>query len=485
MKRRRIYGLGGIAPQAHWGVHNADVDTLARGILERVLLCKNKSGVWASPPQPPQVGFNLMLYGFYKAMLKLSYEVDPMTRHEFVASYVGGRRKIYQKALDRLEMSGLCYKDSNIKIFVKAEKIPFHMKKDPAPRVIQPRDPKFHVEFGRYVKPMERVIYKAIDKLFGAPTVMKGYNSEQVGRIISDKWHSFHHPVAIGMDASRFDQHVSRSALQWVMRVTTNFVRRSHRKQYRALYRRKFKTYGAGYCLNGKVKYNVDYGLTSGDMDTALVGCLLMCSMLWTYLKQKGLRADVIDMGDDSVVILERDDLDWFLNGLDDWFSLMGFDIVAEEPVYVLEKLVFCQCQPINTGTRWIMVRQYPSAWSKDCVSLIPLTNKTIFERWCTSIGLCGLSWLGGVPIYGAFYRSLVFSGRKGFDHPAMDLGNKTWSKGMHCHNDSVTPEARCSFYYAFGIMPDEQIALERGMRAPSFSLPTPRWETIGFSYYF
>jgi len=34
----------------------------------------------------------------------------------------------------------------------------------------------------------------------------------------------------------------------------------------------------------------------------------------------------------------------------------MGFNMVVEEPVYELEKVVFCQSQPVFDGVSWTMV---------------------------------------------------------------------------------------------------------------------------------
>jgi hypothetical protein len=98
--------------------------------------------------------------------------------------------------------------------FVKAEKLNVSAKSDPDPRVIQPRSSRYCYAVGLYIKAVEHMLYKAIDSLFGARTVMKGLNADQRGAAFHEAWNRFKDPVAVGLDASRFDQHVSTALLQ-------------------------------------------------------------------------------------------------------------------------------------------------------------------------------------------------------------------------------------------------------------------------------
>jgi hypothetical protein len=103
--------------------------------------------------------------------------------------------------------------DSFLQAFVKAEAVNFTAKPDPAPRIIQPRNPRYNALVGRFIRPLEHRVYIAIGKLFGGPTVMKGYNAVGTASCLRDMWLEFTNPVALSLDASRFDQHVSREAL--------------------------------------------------------------------------------------------------------------------------------------------------------------------------------------------------------------------------------------------------------------------------------
>jgi hypothetical protein len=85
------------------------------------------------------------------------------------------------------------------KAFVKAEKINFTAKPDPAPRVIQPRDPRYNVEVGVYLRPLEHSIYRAIAEVYGGPTVMKGYSAEGVAQQMRGMWKSSAVPSRLGL----------------------------------------------------------------------------------------------------------------------------------------------------------------------------------------------------------------------------------------------------------------------------------------------
>lgn len=90
------------------------------------------------------------------------------------------------------------------------------------PRLIQPRRPEYNVAVGRYIRQLETYIFKIISKIFYAnepvklPVVMKGFDCFQQARYIVEivnrvggDW------CAIGIDASRFDQHVGTALLRY------------------------------------------------------------------------------------------------------------------------------------------------------------------------------------------------------------------------------------------------------------------------------
>lgn len=51
--------------------------------------------------------------------------------------------------------------------------------------------------------------------MHGSTVVAKGLTIDETGKLMAEKWHKFSRPVGVGIDASRFDQHVSKQALEW------------------------------------------------------------------------------------------------------------------------------------------------------------------------------------------------------------------------------------------------------------------------------
>jgi hypothetical protein len=66
-----------------------------------------------------------------------------------------------------------------MKSFTKAEKINFTSKPDPAPRIIQPRDPRYNVEVGRRIAHIEKPLFKALAKMCGHEVVFKGMTADK------------------------------------------------------------------------------------------------------------------------------------------------------------------------------------------------------------------------------------------------------------------------------------------------------------------
>jgi hypothetical protein len=472
---RRFFQVVGFSLPNNYLVHNSSLSNLARGVLTRVLLVKGKPS-----PKPALGVYSERLRNFRRSLLSGFSTTTPVERHEFVDYYKGRRRTIYQRAADSLLSSSVKPKDAIIKAFVKAEFINSDDKPDPDPRVISPRDPRYNVEVGRYLRPIEHRIYAAIERIFGEPTVLKGYNAQQIGRIFQTKWDQYRDPVAIGLDASRFDQHVSVEALKWEHSVYNGIYRSS---ELRRLLKWQLSNVVVGHCRDGKLKYRTEGCRMSGDMNTALGNCLIMCALVHCYLQTRGIQGSLCNNGDDCTVIIERRNLAKFQEGLTDWFLEMGFSMKVEEPVYDIEGIEFCQTHPIFTPDGYVMVRNFPKAVSKDCLSLKELSAPRVCKAWIDAVGQGGLSLTGGIPVYQDFYSSYIRIA-SGIKLPRQRLsrnrhhvpdagigGGMAWlSRGMSRHYQPIDPRTRHSFYIAFGTTPDEQMLLEQVYRSADFS---------------
>lgn len=453
-KQRRVFQICGMGNGLHFGVHNNSYVNLRRGLVERVFYVEDSGNLKPAPRPKP---------GIFKAMAYLARRLGKMVgshssigRAEYPLLYTGRRRTIYQDAYESLCVRPINQQDARVKTFVKAEKINFTKKPDPAPRVIQPRDPRYNLEVGRYLKKYEHHLYHGIDKLWGGPTIIKGYTVEEIGGIVERTWGEFQKPCAIGFDMSRFDQHVSVDALRFEHSVYDKAFRCP---ELRRLLRWQLRNKGCGYASNGKIKYSKDGCRMSGDINTAMGNCLLACCI--TYHLMRGIKGRLLNNGDDCVFICEAKDEARAVVQLRGW-SDFGFKCIAEETVYHLEGIEFCQMRPVFDGNCYVMVRNPHVSLSKDTYSICPWYNPKAAKKWANAVSLCGEKLTGGIPVLQSYYRALRTGvSSKVSEHIAFDSGFYRLSQRCNRVESEISEAARHSFYLAFNITPDCQVAME------------------------
>jgi hypothetical protein len=452
-------------------VHNNTVQNLRRGLAERVFNVETPAGL-APPPKPNRGVFWSRLAVFKDRLLTHMPYAAPLSSDEFVNSYKGDRRMaVYAEAAESLRTRPIDRRDAYLTTFVKAEKINFTSKADPAPRVIQPRSPRYNLMVGRYLKRMEKSVYRAIAEVYGGkPVVMKGYNVHGIAEQLRDGWESFDDPIAIGLDASRFDQHISSEALRWEHSVYLSRYSGRHRSELAQLLSWQIRNKGVGRATDGIVKYAVEGCRMSGDMNTSLGNCLIMCALVWSYCSGKGIKHRLFNNGDDCVVIMSRRNLQRFVEGLEEWFTEMGFTMKVEKPVTVFEQIEFCQTRPVFDGDTYVMCRDPRVCMAKDSVALLPLEQGNMGRGWCTAIGECGLSLAGGLPILQDFYCAVLRAGDgvRIKSHPALESGFARMAVGMARRCKAITDATRISFWEAFGVLPSEQETYEDALRSSS-----------------
>jgi len=427
-KVRKVWSVLGFGPQRTITAHNNDEPNLLRGLVERLYLVQGAQGLEPTPRPQPAV-FAARLREFRLRLRRTLPLCAPVSTDTFVGFYAGKQRAVYQKAATSLEAVPVRRDDAQVQTFVKAEKIDLRSKPDPVPRLIQPRSPRYNVAVGRYLRPIEKLVYRGIAKVWGGPTVLK-LNALEQGRELRAMWDSFNNPVAVGLDASRFDQHVSVDALRNV---------------------------GRAYVPTAVVKYVVEGARMSGDINTSMGNCLLMCAMMWAYVQSRGVRARLANNGDDCVLICDRADLPRLQEGLTQWFAEMGFTMTVEEPVYVFEHIEFCQTRPVWTPDGYLMVRTFDRAVSRDMSSLLDLASG--LGAYFHAVGAGGLAAYGGIPVYQDLYRSMLRVGKPS----RLELvgGMRYLARGLKRDYRVPHPKTRASFELAFGLLPDEQVCLE------------------------
>lgn len=256
--------LAGFGAGASYGVHSNTVVNLARGIAERVLYVV-RGGALVRAPQPIDGCFESRLSKIRKRLLGVLRPTPIVPIGDYHQLYSGRKQAIYKRAADSLLLRGVEIRDSVVKTFVKAEKVNFSAKGDPAPRVIQPRDPRYTLSVGRYLKLFESQLCHGFKKLWGYAVILKGLNATQVATTLRDSWERYTHPCAIGLDASRFDQHVSMDALRFEHSIYNGVFKSAELRQ---LLQWQLRNKGIGRAGDGSVKYKVDGCRMSGDINT-------------------------------------------------------------------------------------------------------------------------------------------------------------------------------------------------------------------------
>lgn len=446
----------GVGPEMQ--VYSTTVRVALAGLCRRVLYRFNKTTRQYLERQVPSDELTSLRLGKFFQLVRSRVDVNVVrcALEKYPMYYSGGKRKTYERAVaSLLRWPYDRVRDAMVKAFVKVE--PTKLGADP--RIIQTRSPRYHALLGTFVRPAEKVIYRAIDNIFGSRTIVKGLNAGQVGELINEKWNKFTAPVAVGLDASRFDGSVSEPLLKLVHGVLLHMY--GEDPELAEYLNHQIKNFGVVPCDDGYIKYQVHGGVMSGDIDTSLKGCVIMCALVWSWSRHVGVDIELIDNGDDCVAIMETPELGRFVEGMSEWFKDLHIDVVAEEPVYVIEHISFCQTKPVlgSKGT-YVMCRDFVTASVKDSMTMVNIASDIEFKRWMASVSSCGLALAGDMPIFHAMYECYGRSGN-GENVERMARGGLAWlSRGME-RRYGVTERTRFSFYLAYGIPPFVQREIE------------------------
>lgn len=476
-------------------VHDSKLKNLMHGLIERLFFVKNKkTGELLLPPRPSEdavTGENECngLKSLTKQIINFvtNKRVRRMSLHQFVESSPPHKRKLYRQARTTFLTEG--YKDrfSEISVFTKYEKVEVS-EKIPVPRIISPRHPVYNLLLGSFLRPIEGLIFQALDELCGGPTVMKSYNAIETGTHIAEAFQQVEMcqdgVFVLSLDASRFDQHVSVEALKLEHSIyntiysgteactedESNLLGKLLRGQLVTKGKSKINhDDGEEYC----VEYLHKGGRCSGDMNTSLGNTILMVLMTKHIFDGFGYtNYRIINNGDDCLVVLPGNYDDFMSrHSFKEQFLKYGFNVKEEaEPALRIEHIEFCQSRPVCVDKEWTMVRNL-NALDKDLLSLHSAEKQ---QMWITEIGKMGRVVSAGVPMYAAFYGAFPVLKEASKRDTTIHEG---WLYRMskRLTNEEVlrepSPETRISFFHAFGVDVCTQKALEKRYRSLKFKM--------------
>jgi len=459
-KPRRFIVTTGFGPSHNMGVCNNNVDVMCKAMVERYFLCKEGDLFRPAYDVKPNAYASGSLKNFRNLVMSFMPSLPRLTRSQVVDCYRGPKRRVYEDAMLSLQRETLTEEDSRLTSFVKYGK----QDVSKAARIINPRNPRYNLELGRFLKHAEHHYFTAINRAFGnrtRSTVIKGFNADVSAAILREKWDRFDDPVALGLDATKFDMHVSIPALKYEHSFYRALFPGSRRLS--DLLRWQLVNRGTAYLPDGNIKFKMYGTRSSGDLNTSLGNCIIMCGLIHAYLTEKRVHAELANNGDDCVLFMERVDLQRFMVGFDGWFKRKGFSIVLEEPVYMFERIDFCQTRPVLLSTGWRMLRTHDAVMTKDPMCLVPITSNKAYRKWLGAVGECGTIATTGCPVQHAFYQKFVDEGVKA-SRAHIDYvyrGASMLQKIDGLAAATVDARSRVSYYYAFGVLPDSQIEIE------------------------
>lgn len=460
-KTRRFVVLGGLGPRHPLAVYNNNIRTTERAFLERsFMVCVD--GKFVPPLAVASDEYKSPgLCRFRAGIKRFCSRMSVSSARIVVSSYIDARkRKRYMKALDSLLITKLTIKDAKLGSFVKFEK----QDSDKPPRIINPRSYRFNLVLGKFLKLNEKQFYRAINHMFGARTthtVLKGLNARQTAAVIKKKWDQFVDPIAIGLDATKFDMHVSEEALEYEHSIYNAIFNSADLAE---LLSWQLKNQGIAFCLDGIVKFLMYGKRCSGDLNTSLGNCIIMCANIYDYCLSLGIRVELCNNGDDCVVIMERVDESRFIKDLGLFFERRGFRMKVEPTVNQVEQIEFCQTFPLYINGVWKMVRNPVACLKKDPMCLIPVQSAVVLRKWMYAVGRCNLSLHSGVPILQSFAQFFLRNGIECSEAQMHDIYKTT---SMFSRIDQfygateVSDASRVEFWRAFGILPDVQREFE------------------------
>ncbi|UHR49843.1 MAG: RNA-dependent RNA polymerase [Fushun naranga aenescens tombus-like virus 1] len=344
-------------------------------------------------------------------------------------------------------------------MFLKDDKYPLtddlatYLSQEPdssygAPRCIQYRNKRYCLRLATYLHPIEEHCYAAVDWT-DTPIFSKGRNLKQRGADLHGKWNSFVKPLALLLDHSKFDAHVTLQLLN----MEHKFYRACNDSQ-------ELKDLLSGQLLNkGRTKNGTTYTTKatrmSGDQNTGLGNSLINYAMLSAFAKHFDLKHSIYVDGDDSVIIIENEGKHYDLK----YFEQFGMKTKGSSTTE-FSQVEFCQTRPVELDAGWTMVRNPYRLLLRTPWTVKQLTQRQLLP-YMASVGRCELALGMGAPIGQYLGEKLAQLSHR---HVITDLeyvAKQQHYRPLRAHLVPPSDAARESYYQAWNINPDQQREIE------------------------
>jgi len=477
VRPRQFHVLDGLGTSKTVGAFNNSLENVIAALVLR-LFYRKINGVYLPTysTYPPNDRANML--NEYNRLLRV--EVDgcaaPIPWDQYPGLYSGRKRQVYEQAFAKLFSVGLEDTDSHIRMFLKFEKDIRSDKVDRVPRLISPSQPPYLLATGCYIKPVEEQIYHAIDRVYGYPVVTKGMNYVDLAAVIAEDWDCYTNPCSIDLDVAKLDASVYSGLLAKNHELIASCY--IEKNDVMKLLSKQLVSIVKGKTSDGSFAYKMEGSLSSGQVNTSLVGVHVCTGILYDVCRKYQIRLK--NAGDDNKLTMQWKGPahDKIVRGaLVSAFFEHGMVVTMEPTVFEIEQSVFCKTQLVWVNGSYQSIREPVNAMTKDAVCIDRIEAPHLKAAWALAVADGGISCHGGVPIMQDFYvcmrreatrylRSLKLAKRQRRKVNGFKL--KSWEdrffneKLGRKYVENLETKTRLSFYLATGIPPSHQQLLEK-----------------------
>lgn len=370
----------------------------------------------------------------------------------------------YQRAYESLKVGrhNTLSKMAYVRTFIKFEKTSVDKIEENKPaRLIQHRSFEYLYLLKKYCGPLI-ASFKQSDVVINRSRqrfkeiFATGKTVEEMAACVEELHKRHKDCVVLCLDHSKWDGHVSIE-MKKLMKTFWYIVSGGNKMLRRLL---ALQEHNKAKTKNG-IEYEYEGTVSSGEFITSNDNSIMNYAMLQVVFPE----ASILVNGDDSLVFLSLSDYKQYENvDIPSCFQPFGMETKLDKIAFKMNEIDFCQCSPIRTSDGLKMVRK-PFRMAGRIQYTQYSLNDVKVKHYLTGLGLCELASNKGVPVLQDLAIRIIQIGD--YKKPlkiVKDEGN-LFSKGI-AQVLPVTLEARTDFAEAFGVSVQEQLELERIIKA-------------------
>ncbi len=401
--------------------------------------------------------------------------------------------------------------------FQKLEKL---TKYDTSPRLIQGLSEIKTLLMGRAIRHLFGRLKDMAVRLLGYQPFASGLNARGVGRLVYNAVTEMEGWVAYGLDATKFDAHVSQASRRFENRCWTRLV--PDAPGLAKLLREMLETHGKIRVRDGWIQFKVKGTRNSGEIQTS-AGNNLHMFVMWCVVAARlalgtgvlrahgraGRHSGVTDYlhrytadgewqsvftwaktrfrlivnGDDCVHFVHPNLCSLYERIVAETYADMGFTIKLEPPVKDIHDIEFCQCK-----FAWVdgEIHAVPGPQFLNKVSLtlkrFPPGSRS-FRRQQKAVSVALRKGWGWLPLVAALADAMDNEEdpklcKLDTEHRGLGI----LSHGMVSNGMSSASKARDSYQRMFGIDHDVQCAMEHAYRTHDYLLAADCGSLLGLA---